>query len=63
MLLVSTLNTIVHNWVLPKTVVDKFSFNGVKLFTDYLLSLTTFLCSSVFKVGGCLASCLTLDHF
>ena len=46
---------------MPKAVVEKFSFNElkiekVKLFTQVL---TKFYCISVFNVGGCLASYLT----
>ena len=48
-----------------KTVVEKFSFSElkiekVKLFTQ---SLTKFYCISIFNVGRCLASGLTLRPF
>ena len=33
---------------------------GVTFFTQ---SSTKIFCSGFFNVGGCLASCLTLDHF
>ena len=50
---------------MPKTVVEKFSFNElkiekVKLFTQ---NSTKFFCISVINVGGCLASCLTFRPF
>ena len=59
------LNTIVRNYVVPKTVVEKLSFNklkieNVELFTQ---SPTKILCIWVFKVGGCLVSCLTFRPF
>ena len=63
MLPVSALNTIVHNCVqLPKTVVEKFSFSELKIekVKFFTLSPTEIFCSSVFNVGGCLASCLTV---
>ena len=58
MLPVSALNIMVHNEVVPKTVVKKSSFSEfkiekVKFCTE---SLTKFYCISVFNVGGCLES-------
>ena len=55
----------VHNKVVQKTVVQKFSFSELKiekviLFTQ---SSTKIFCISVFNVGGCLASCLYLRPF
>ena len=55
----------VHNYVVPKTVVEKFSFSElkiekVKFFTQ---SPTKIFCISVFNVEGCLASCLTFRPF
>ena len=57
---VSTLNSILGNYVVSKTVVEKFTFSELKtekviFFTQ---SSTKVVCSSVFNVGGCLASCL-----
>ena len=50
---------------MPKKVVEKFSFNElkiekVKFFTQ---SPIEFFCINVFNVGGCLASCLTFRPF
>ena len=59
MLPVFTLNNIVHNYVVPKVVVEKFVFSVLKI----ELSLTKFSCISVFNVEGCLASCLTFKPF
>ena len=50
---------------MPKIVVEKFSFSELKI--ERLKSLTDssnkMFCSSVFNVGGCLASCLTFRPF
>ena len=59
LLLLSTVNTIAHNY---GTVVEKFSFSEltiekVKFFTQ---SPTNIFCISIFNARGCLASCLTL---
>ena len=64
MLPVSTLNT-THNKAMSKTVVEKFSFSKLKtekvnIFTQ---SLTKIICSSVFSIGVCLASCLIFRPF
>ena len=50
---------------MPKTVVEKFSFSEmktekVKFFTQ---SSTKTVCSRVFNVGDCLASCLIFRPF
>ena len=50
---------------MPKEVVEKFSYSElkiekVKFFTQ---SSTKVFWSSVFNVGGCLASCLTFKQF
>ena len=65
MLLVSTLIIIVYNWVVPKTVVEKFSFSElkiekIKLFTR---SLTKFipLVFLMLEVAQQVAS--LLEHF
>ena len=57
--------TIVNNYVLPKTVLEKFSFSEfkikkVKFFTQ---GPTKIIYINVFNVGGCLASCLTFRPF
>ena len=62
---VSALNTILHNQVVPKKVVEKFNFSElkikkVKFFTQ---SPTKKFYISIFNVGGCLASCLTFRPF
>ena len=62
MLPVSALNTIVHNCIEQKTIVDKFSFSElkvekVKFFTQ---RPTKIFCISFFNVGGCLESCIIL---
>ena len=62
---VSALNTIVHNSVGLKVVVEKFNFSElkiekVKFFTQ---SLTRIFCTSDFKVRSCLASSLTFRSF
>ena len=59
------LNTIVHNEVVPKTVVKKLSYSelkieNVELFTQ---SPTKILCIKFSNVRGCLASCLTFRPF
>ena len=48
-----------------KTVVEKFSFSKLKIEKIFFFtqSPTKIFCIRVFKVGGCLASCLILDHF
>ena len=61
---VSTLNT-THNKAVSKTVLEKFSFSKLKtekvnIFTQ---SLTKIICSSVFSIGVCLASCLIFRPF
>ena len=65
MLPVSALNIIVHNEVVPKNVLEKFSFSElkiekVKFFTQ---SPTKVFCINVSNIGGCLASCLTFRPF
>ena len=59
------LNIVVHNWVEPKTFVEKFSFCELKIEKVKILTqnLTKFYCINVFKVGDCLASCLTFRSF
>ena len=59
---VSALNTIVHNQVLPKPVVEKFSFSELKIEKVTFFTHQNF-CIGVFNVGGCLASCLTFRPF
>ena len=48
----------IHNEVVPKTVVKKSSFSELKIEKVKFCteSLTKFYCISVFNVGGCLAS-------
>ena len=59
MLPVSVRNTDVHNWVVPKTVVEKFSFSRLEMEkVNFLHSPCKIFCISVFNVGSCLASCL-----
>ena len=55
------LNTIVHDEVVPKIVIEKFSFSQVKIETVKLFtqSTTNIFCISVFNIGSCLASSLT----
>ena len=65
MLPVPALNTIAHNYIVPKAVVEKFSFSElkiekVKLFTQ---SSTKIFSISVFHVADCIASCLTFRSF
>ena len=62
---VSALNIFVHRKVVPKTIVEKFSFSELKiqkviLFTQ---SLTKFCDINIFSVWGCLASCLMFRPF
>ena len=65
MLPVSALNTIVHNQVVTKEVVEKFSFNELKVekVQFFTQSPTKIFYINVFNVGGCLASCLTFRPF
>ena len=57
-------NGIVHNEVVPKTVVEKFSYNEPKIEkANFFTELKKKISSSVFNVGGCLASCLTFRQF
>ena len=62
MLPVSVLNTIAHNLVVQKTVVKKLIFSELKIekLIFFTQSPTNVFCISVFNVGGCSASCLTL---
>ena len=62
---VSALNTIVHNQVVPKKVVEKFSFSELKIekVKFFTLSPTKTFCTSVFNVRGCLPSYLTFRPF
>ena len=53
---------------MTKTVVEKFSFSELKIekVTYFLLQKFEYnqsFCTSVFNVGGCLASCLTFRPF
>ena len=65
MLPVSALNTIVHSYVAPKRVVEKFSFNELKIETVrfFTQSPTNIFYISVFNVVGCLGTCLTFRPF
>ena len=66
MLPVSALNTVVQNQVVPKTVVEKFSFGKLKIEKvkkNCAQSPTKIFCINVFNVEGCLASCLTFRSF
>ena len=62
---VSALNTILHNQVVPKTVVEKCSYSELK--TEkvffFIQRSTKIVCISVFNVGSCLVSCLTFRPF
>ena len=62
---VSALNTTVHYQVVPKTIVEKFSFSELKIEKGkyFTQSLTQIFCISVFNVGVCLASCITFRPF
>ena len=48
-----------------KTVVEKFSFSELKTekVKFFAQSSTKIVCSSVFSVGGCLASCVIFRPF
>ena len=50
---------------MPKTVVEKFSFSKLKTekINFFTKNSTKIICSSVFNVGGCLASCLIFRPF
>ena len=65
MLAVSALNTIVHNQVVPKKVMEKFSVSELKIETVkfFTQSPTKIFCIDVFNVRGCLARCLTCRPF
>ena len=59
---VSALNTIVYDLVLPKTVMEKFSFKKLKIekvifFTQSPTSI------SILNFGSCLANCLSFRPF
>ena len=65
MLPVSAVNTFVHNYVVPKKVVQKCSFNEPKIEKVKLItqSLTKIFRINIFNVGGCLACCSTVRSF
>ena len=50
---------------MPKTVVEEFSFSELKIekVKPFTQSPNKAFCISIFNVGGCLASCLTLRRF
>ena len=65
MLPASALNTIAHNSVVRKTVFQKFSFSELKIekVKFFTKSPSKIFCIRIFKVGGCLASCLIFKPF
>ena len=67
MLPVSVLNTIVHNKVVPKKVVEKFTFNEIKIekVKSFTQCPTKIFCINVFNFGVYLTfrPLLTLGHF
>ena len=56
MLPVSAWNTIIHNKVVSKPVVEKFNFSKLKIEKVKFFTRVqpNFFCGSVFNVGGCL---------
>ena len=63
MLPVSALYSIVHNYVGLKTVIEEFSFSGLKAEKCFTQGSTKIFWNSVFNVAGCLANCLTIRPF
>ena len=65
MLQVSALNTIIHKWVAPEKVVEKFSFNKLKIEKVKFCTQSPpkIFCITAFNVGLCLASFWTFRLF
>ena len=65
LIIIFTRNTVVHDYVVLKTVMEKFSFSEIEIekvnfFTE---NTTKIFCIGFFNIGSCLASCLTFRPF